>query len=393
MGGAGDAAGMLAEMETGEGKTITATLAGGTASRSPAWPVHVVTVNDYLAERDAEQWARSIEALGLQRRAGRARQEPDERRAAYACDITYCTNKELVFDYLRDRIVLAPASRSLRLQARAAAGRRPGAPARLLLRGLHVAIVDEADSVLIDEARTPLIIWRQGSPESSTSQRCADEALDMARQAWVPARITRICLRRSARVDLTDAGLDRIGAVGQPARRAVGGAACAREELARTGAVRAASVPARHRNTSSRDGKVQIVDEFTGRVMPDRSWEQGLHQMIEAKEGCEVTGRKVTLARITYQRFFRRYRHLAGMTGTAARGRGRICGVYRLPRHRACRPTARCSGAHRPGLILPTARTNWRRDRRARGSAARSRPAGADRHPLGRDIRGAWPGC
>lgn len=315
--------GMVAEMQTGEGKTLTATLAAGTAALAGI-PVHVVTVNDYLAARDAEAMAPLYRALGLRVGVVVHGKSPSERRAAYACDIAYCTNKEIAFDYLRDRIVLGKDSENLRLKLERLRGDE-ARTARLVMRGLHFAIVDEADSVLIDEARTPLII--SGQPEMLDERRWADEALTLA-DRLVPGEHYRI-FYDERRIDISDAGLDRIAELGAE----LGGLWCSRvrrEESARQ-ALTALHLFDRNIHYLVRDGKIQIIDEYTGRVMPDRSWNEGLHQLIEAKENCEVTDRRLPLARISYQRFFRRYRRLAGMTGTAREVASELWAVYRLP--------------------------------------------------------------
>ena len=324
MGGAAMLDQCLAEMETGEGKTITALLPAA-AFALAGMPVHIVTVNDYLAERDSAQLRPVYEALGLSVGLVVHGQSPAERREAYAADVTYCTNKDLVFDYLRDRMALG-RHRGLPRQMIRALTETPGQRGmdRLLLRGLHVAIVDEADSVLIDEARTPLILAGQGGME--TADTLYADALEMVRalqrgEHWkLNSRDRELHLTDNGRQELTRMVSGRDGL--WIARRA-------REELAERAL---SALHLFHRDTQYivAEGKVQIVDEFTGRVMPDRTWEAGLHQMIEAKERVEITGRKVTLARITYQRFFRRYRHLTGMTGTAMEVAGEIAGVYRL---------------------------------------------------------------
>jgi len=315
--------GMIAEMETGEGKTLTATLAAGTAALAGI-PVHVVTVNDYLAARDAATMGPIYRALGLSVGVIIQGKSPAERREAYACDIVYATNKEIAFDYLRDRLVLGRRSENLRLKLEGLQGER-GRRAKVVMRGLHFAIVDEADSILIDEARTPLII--SGMPQGIDDRRWADEALALTRKL-APGEHYRVFVDER-RVELTDAGIDRVTELGLE----LGGLWCSR--IRREESVRQA-LTALHLFEGGvqyivRDGKVQIVDEYTGRIMADRNWNEGLHQLIEAKEDCAVTERKAPLARISYQRFFRRYQRLAGMTGTAREVAGELWAVYRLP--------------------------------------------------------------
>jgi preprotein translocase subunit SecA len=315
--------GMIAEMETGEGKTLTATLAACTAALAGV-PVHVITVNDYLVTRDATLLKPLYEALGLTVGMVTEEQQPQERRAAYACHVTYGTNKTIVFDYLRDRIALGARNSSLRLQLERLSGDKSKVR-RLLLRGLSFAIVDEADSVLVDEARTPLII--SAPAESSDEERVALQGIGIARQLVKDEDFSIIADER--KVVLTEAGhqrLDRLCAE----LGGVWAGLMRREELA-TQAVTALHLFARDEHYLVRDGKIQIIDEYTGRVMADRSWERGIHQLIEAKEGCKITAQKEPLARISYQRFFRRYVHLSGMTGTAQEVAQELGAVYDLP--------------------------------------------------------------
>ena len=301
--------GMVAEMETGEGKTLTATLAASTAALAGI-PVHVVTVNDYLATRDAEWMGPVYSALGLSVGTIRHGLEPQERRAAYACDIAYCTNKEVAFDYLKDRIVLWDRPGETRLQLERFCG-KDSRINRLLMRGLHFAIVDEADSVLVDEARTPLIISAEAS--DCTEHAVYAEAFDVA-VGLTPSDDFRVIVSER-NVELTERGKLRIEDSPWPESRGWT-TPQQREEVVRQSLV-ALNLFLRDKQYLVRDGKVEIIDEYTGRSMPDRSWEQGLHQLIEIKEACELTTRKETRARISYQRFFRRYVRLAGMTGTA----------------------------------------------------------------------------
>ena len=343
--------GMVAEMQTGEGKTLTATLPAATAALAGI-PVHVITVNDYLVERDCELMRPLYETLGITVAAATADMDHQARQRAYQADVVYCTNKTVVFDYLRDRILLGASSSSLHLKLE----KLYGADARirrLLLRGLNFAIVDEADSVLADEARTPLIISAEVSSEDEAL--VARQALDLAQQLSLGDDF--LIVKAERRVALTEAGHQRVielcaslGGVWAGAMR--------REELVKQ-ALTALRLFVRDEHYLVRDGKIQVVDEFTGRVMADRSWGQGLHQLIETKEGCELTPRKEPLARISYQRFFRRYRHLSGMTGTAAEVAGELGAVYglgvvRVPTHR---PSKRLS---LPDRIFDTEAEKWR---------------------------------
>jgi preprotein translocase subunit SecA len=344
-------AGLVAEMETGEGKTLTATLAASTAALGGI-PVHVVTVNDYLARRDAEWMEPVYSALGLTVGAVVHGMDHEERRAAYACDITYCTSKELAFDYLRDRLALGQHASRLRLQVERLSSERPRAR-QLVLRGLHFAIVDEVDSVLIDEARTPLVI--SGRVDAGAERRVYEQALKLA-AGLEPAGDFTID-RRERRIDLTERGRERLSELAQPMGTVWRGR-LRREELVRQ-ALGASHMF--HRDVHyllQGDGRVVIVDEFTGRRMPDRSWGDDLHQLLETKEGACLTGRNETLARISYQRFFRRYLHLAGMTGTAREAAAELWSVYRLGVQRVTtrRPLRR---RELPPRISATAAARW----------------------------------
>jgi preprotein translocase subunit SecA len=259
--------GMVAEMETGEGKTLTATLPACTAALAGI-PVHIITVNDYLAERDT-QWMEPIyRALGLRAGAIIHGMNPEAKRAAYRCDVTYCTNKEVAFDYLRDRIVLWDRPGEIRLQLERLYGERSRVN-RLMMRGLHYGIVDEADSVLIDEARTPLIISAEG--DGYDEQRLYEQALDMAKGLVPGEDFTISASERS--LELAEQGKERVEDLagwdgGMRVNRQQ------REELVRQALV-ALHLFSRDKHYLVKDGKVQIVDEYTGRLMPDRSWERG----------------------------------------------------------------------------------------------------------------------
>ncbi len=343
--------GMLAEMQTGEGKTLTATLPACSAALAGI-PVHVVTANDYLAARDAELMRPVYEALGLT--VGTVTNElkdPVQRRAAYACDVTYCTSQQVAFDYLRDRLVLGNARGRLTLALERL--HDPNARLhRLLLRGLCFAIVDEADSVLIDEARTPLILSRP--VRSADPPEVYGQALSLARRLERGADFQ--LNERHREVLVTDRGAERVARLSaglegpwKDARH--------REELTRL-ALSALHLFARDKHYLVRDGKVQIIDQNTGRIMADRSWERGLHQLIEVKENCDVSPPKETLARISYQRFFRRYLRLGGMTGTAREVAGELRSTYGLevvtvPTHR---PMQRQAG---PTRVYATTAAKW----------------------------------
>jgi preprotein translocase subunit SecA len=314
--------GCIAEMATGEGKTLTATLAAATAAMAGV-PVHIITVNDYLTGRDAKEMKPIYEKLGLSVGAITHDLDPVARRGAYACDITYCCNKELAFDYLRDRLVVGRQPNRIQLQLERLYGDATRLR-QLVLRGLCFGIVDEADSVLVDEARVPLIISGAGGqvPEKKIYETALALArgLERGRDFSLDGRERSIRLTPAGQATLTMRAADLKG-IWSGTRR--------REELVRQ-ALTALYLFHRDVHYLVRDEKVQIIDEYTGRIMGDRSWEQGLHQMIELKEGCPLTPMPTSLARITYQRFFRRYLWLSGMTGTAQEVAGELWHVYRL---------------------------------------------------------------
>jgi preprotein translocase subunit SecA len=308
----------LVEMDTGEGKTVAIAIAAAVGGLAGT-PVHVVTANDYLAQRDAEELRPFYARLGLAVGAIAQEQPMGERRAAYACDVTYCTAKELAFDYLRDSLLqpcdLSPLERRLRAE-QGTTTREP------VLRGLCMAILDEADTTLIDEARVPLVL-------SQAAPGLAENAF-FRRALFLAQRLQegRDYVREAAAVRLTEAGLAQLQAwpadphplLGHPQHRA------ATLELA----VTASRVLQRDHDYVVRDGEVQLVDENTGRTSPGRAWSRGLHQLVELKEGVAPTRRNTTVTQITFQRFFVRYLRLAGISGTL-RGSGKeLRAVYGL---------------------------------------------------------------
>lgn len=314
--------GLIAEMQTGEGKTLTATLSASCAAMAGI-PVHVITVNDYLVERDAELMRPVYERLGLTVGCVTGDKEVDERREAYRCDITYCTSQHLTFDYLRDRMLLKNIRSDLDLKLESLYSNNP-VKDQLLLRGLNFAIVDEADSVFIDEARTPLILSKKGDDTLREEIHC--EAILLARQLKKKKHfILDDKIKYSELTELGKAFLEDLTSTMQGLWRG---------SRVRTALVEQALVALylyrRDEHYHVNDGAICIIDENTGRSMPDRSWEAGLHQMIEEKEGCEQSGQNETLARISYQRFFRRYLRLSGMTGTAKEVVKELKSVYEL---------------------------------------------------------------
>jgi preprotein translocase subunit SecA len=325
--------GRLAEMATGEGKTLAAVLTAATAALAGI-PVHVLTANDYLVGRDAELLTPVFGLLGLSVGAVTRPLDQAQRRTAYACDIAYCTAKELTFDYLRDRLVRRRVQSELHERVRRMEG-GDVAPAPLLLRGLCMAIVDEADSILIDEARTPLIL---SQPRINPQKQVyIEQALQLAVRLQ-GADFEVDAARQEAR--LTEAGRARLAELAAP----LGGLwrdSRHRDEIVVL-ALAAHHVFHRDKHYLVRDRKVIMIDQTTGRVAPGRVWSRGLQQLLEAKERCPSSGEQETIAQITYQRFFPRYHYLSGMSGTLAEARAELRSVYGLsmeavPLRRPCR--------------------------------------------------------
>lgn len=344
MGALALARGTLAEMATGEGKTLTIALAAAAAGWSGR-PVHVITANDYLAKRDAENLAVFYRFCGLSVAAIEADMDPLARRTAYQASVVYCTGKELVADFLRDRILLGDhAEASLRSVARLSGGL---AATRSVLRGIHTAFVDEADNQLIDEAVTPLIISRQVE-----NGNIRDATLGAYRVAasFLPGEDYSLNDRQKD-IELTKQGREKVDKwCGEQE-----GLLAAKSWMAD---LIVTALQARHYfNEGSQyvidEGKLVIVDEFTGRKMPGRSWRLGLHQAVEAKESLEISTPSETLARLSFQRFYRLFRHLSGISGTAREAAIEFWRIYRLPfievpRHR---PNMRVD---EPLLLFPT---------------------------------------
>jgi preprotein translocase subunit SecA len=326
--------GFLAEMATGEGKTLTAGLAAVLAAWT-GFPCHLVTENDYLAQRDAEWLQALYEFCGLRVGYVTGAMIRPERAKGHAADITYATSKELAADFLRDRLCLGELQDVGRRLIRGVWKNAHAGTDGVVMRGLHTAIVDEADSVLIDEAVTPLII--SGAQGNDRGDEAYQAAWSVAARL-VPGVEYHVDLRRRA-VDLLPAGHERIAALSvqlpgfwrAPLRR---------NELI-THALTARELFTNGKQYVVEEGKVVIVDEFTGRLMPMRKWRHGVHQAIEAKEGLEVSPLDETLARLSFQRFFRLFTKLSGMTGTAQEAAPEFWHIYRLPvvslpTHRPC---------------------------------------------------------
>ena len=293
--------GRIAEMATGEGKTLVATLPAYLNALTGKG-VHVVTVNEYLAKRDSEWMGKLYRFLGLSVGFSMSGMDENKKREAYACDITYTTNNELGFDYLRDN--MAPSAE------------------RRMLRGLNFAIVDEVDSILIDEARTPLIISGRGM-KSSEQYKVADKfakTLKLDEDFEIDIKTKQINLKDEGIAKAEKFyHIDNLSDV-----------SCIELNHHIMNALKANYIMICDQNYIIKDDKVQIVDEFTGRVMDGRRFSDGLHQAIEAKEGVEIKDENKTLATITFQNFFRLYHKLSGMTGTAKTEEAEFRTIYNL---------------------------------------------------------------
>ena len=316
--------GFLAEMATGEGKTLTAGLAGVLAGWTRK-PCHIVTVNDYLVERDAA-WLRPLyHFCGVRVGCVTAAMDPVERLKGYNCDVTYTTSKELLADFLRDRLRLGAVTHPGRRLIRHLLSPQAAAAEGLLLRGLHTAIVDEADSLLIDEAVTPLIISAPHKNELLKEAGQTAQQLVSALEAESDYR-TNV---RYKEIELTEAGRRKL-AESAASLPGLWRGSDRRVELIRQALV-AREFYLRDKHYIVENGKVVIVDEFTGRPMPQRTWREGMHQAIEAKEGLEISDPNETIARLSFQRFFRCFFRLSGMTGTAREAAGELWQIYKLP--------------------------------------------------------------
>ena len=322
--------GNIAEMRTGEGKTLTATMPVYLNALSGDG-VHVVTVNEYLASRDAREMGELYNFLGLTVGLNLTGMSSEEKRAAYAADITYSTNSELGFDYLRDNMVVYKS--------------------QMVQRPLNYAVVDETDSILIDEARTPLIISGQAEKSTVLYQRTDMFVKGLKEEEDYTIDLT------SKTISLTDEGINKAEQTFRlPNLYDVDNSALVHHI---DQALRANYIMLRDIDYVVDEGKVKIVDGFTGRIMEGRRYSDGLHQAIEAKEGVEVENESKTMATITYQNYFRMYRKLSGMTGTAKTEEEEFREIYNMnviaiPTNR---PIQRIDGHD---LIYPSLRSKFR---------------------------------
>ncbi len=368
--------GRISEMRTGEGKTLMATLPAYLNALTGEG-VHVVTVNEYLASRDAEWMAPVLRFLGMTVGVIRSQQDSAEKRAAYACDITYGTNNEFGFDYLRDNL-------AYRLEDR-------------VQRGLSFAIVDEVDSILIDEARTPLII--SGPAEESTELYIGINKLVplLVRQKEEDGPGDFSVDEKAKQVHITEAGHEHVEQLMSEngllrEGESLYDAANIRLMHHLNAALRAHAIYKRDVEYIVRNGEVIIVDEFTGRTMPGRRWSDGLHQAVEAKEGVRVREENQTVASITFQNYFRLYKKLSGMTGTADTEAPEFLQIYGLevvviPTHR---PMIRKDMSD---LVYLNAGRQVRSHHRGHPRLRHAWPAGAGGHDFDRDLRACCPDC
>ena len=329
--------GYIAEMSTGEGKTITAALCATIRGWSGR-PCHVITANDYLAHRDAEIMTPIYSFCGVTVGCVTGEMKPPERKEGYSADVTYSTAKEVLADFLRDNIALGTNRNFSKRVLAGITENMERVMQQTVQRGIYTAIVDEADNVLIDEAVTPLIISREKDNEEFNAICKLAFALSQKLEEGHDYRVDEKDRTVGFLVDMDE----RLKEVQQTDGEGNGFCKAAfLKDLVRQALV------SRHLFKNGRqyvveDGKVVIVDESTGRKMPMRSWNGGLHQMIEIKEGLEITGLKETEARMSFQRFFRLYRNFSGMTGTAKEASREFWTIYGapvvcIPNHRKCR--------------------------------------------------------
>ena len=376
MGGIALHNGKIAEMRTGEGKTLVSTLPGYLNALAGKG-VHIVTVNDYLASRDADWMGRIYQFLGMTVGVNLTQMAHADKQVAYGADITYGTNNEFGFDYLRDNMVFAPSER--------------------VQRGLSYAIVDEVDSILIDEARTPLIISGQAEDNVETYYRLNEIPPKLTRQAdekgpgdyWVDEKAHQVLLSEEGH-EKAEALLGSAGLI--PPGTSLYDASNISIIHHLYAAMRAHALFHRDQHYVVQNGEVIIVDEFTGRLMSGRRWSDGLHQAVEAKEGVPIQRENQTLASITFQNYFRMYGKLAGMTGTADTEAFEFQQIYHLETVVVPdQPGDDPQGRERPGL--PDVPGEGERGRRRYPRLPPARPAGARRDDVDREFRAALATC
>jgi len=344
----------IVEMQTGEGKTLTATLPMYLAALAGRG-AHLATANDYLARRDAEWMTPIYEILGMTVGIVESETTPEDRRAAYLCDVTYGTAKEFGFDFLRDRLLKRQTGQGRRNLLSQMLGQSNGSDEKPVQRELHFALIDEADSILIDEARTPLII--SSIPGDSQAERNAlyDWASKAAPQFEEGEHYEYD--HEKKQITLNASGRRRVRESPKPSLLHDIGLIDLYEHLER--AVKIEREFVRDRQYVVRDGEIVIVDEFTGRLAEGRKWRVGIHQAVEAREGVEITPETGEAAKITVQDLFRRYQRLGGMTGTIASSAAELRKIYRL--NVIVVPTNRPPQRKRlPDRVLGNSEAKWR---------------------------------
>ena len=315
--------GAIVEMQTGEGKTLVATLPLALFALAGRG-AHLATVNDYLARRDADWMEPIFKVLGLSVGVVESQMDFDARRKAYACDVTYGTAKEFGFDFLKDRLVGREISEGRGDLAASLVGKNESAGIKLLQRPFWFVLVDEADNILIDEARTPLIIASPPGETQAVQQALFRFSADAAKEVKRNVHYEYDVQKQT--VELLAAGRSAVRAMHRPLLLDSTSLLVIYETVER--AIRARESFTLDRQYVVREGKIVIVDEFTGRTAEGRTWRDGLHQAVEAKEGLEPTVPSGHAARVTIQDLFARYPHVAGMTGTIATSAGELARTY-----------------------------------------------------------------
>lgn len=328
--------GHCVEMATGEGKTLSIALAAGAAALSGT-PVHVLTANDYLARRDAEYLAHVYQCLGLQVASVTPMEEPDERRNSYSADVVYVTAKQVAFDWLNDTVEMGAAPDSLPARLSALTQATSQAAYKPMLRGLCLAILDEADSLLVDEARIPLVLAQANTADTAHDAE-AVIALGLAEQLreGVDYRIQST----TRQVQLTEAGCEELSRMSEKVEHVWQSSRYREERVGQ--ALTAIHRFVRDRDYIVRNQRLELMDAHTGRATPDRRLPHGLHRLLELKEKCKPSAEHETIATIPYQHFFRHYMGLAGISGTLSEVSNEIQHIYNnfvvpVPSHRPSR--------------------------------------------------------
>ncbi len=316
-------AGNIAEMATGEGKTLTAVIPAIIAG----WRgkgCHVITVNDYLAKRDAIEMTPLYNFCGVSVEYIISDMEPAERKITYLADVTYCTNKDVVADYLRDKIALNGRGNLQNSILKEVAGKNNQGLSVLMQRGLEYAIIDEIDSVLIDEATTPVIISGEGeNKQQSDAYQIANEivkSFNKDEHYSVNLKTREVIVKEKGDI-LLDEKTENLDGIWNTVRR--------KKEILKQ-AISAKELFIKNDHYIIKDDKIVIIDESTGRLMPDRSWRQGIHELLELKEEVELSPPKETYEEISFQRFFNLYNKVSGLTGTASEASDELWSIYDL---------------------------------------------------------------